>query len=169
MVCDVKISSKELIRCKSYDLTGMPSAFSLVKPHKESTTTSTSAFNSEPSAFGLVKPQHRPTITSAFIGRGYTHFVVIYKEVKAVTLMFVSRVTSSPRTEHLLRGKFHSVSMTGILSFNTKTQDKLLDSDRGLLNFLKFPWFIFSYDGQHLRQGQHLTQVNHDHFYLSPR
>ena len=39
MVCDVKISSKELIRCKSYDLTGMPSAFSLVKPHKESTTT----------------------------------------------------------------------------------------------------------------------------------
>ena len=23
MVCDVKISSKELIRCKSYDLTGM--------------------------------------------------------------------------------------------------------------------------------------------------
>ena len=112
MVCDVKISSKELIRCKSYDLTGMPSAFSLVKPHKESTTTS--AFNSEPSAFGLVKPQHRPTITSAFIGRGYTHFVVIYKEVKAVTLMFVSRGTSSPHAEHLLRGKFHSVSLTGI-------------------------------------------------------
>ena len=110
MVCDVKISSKELIRCKSYDLTGMPSAFSLVKPHKESTTTSTSAFNSEPSAFGLVKPQHRPTITSAFIGRGYTHFVVVYKEVKAGTLMFVSRDTSSPRTEHLLRGKFHGVS-----------------------------------------------------------
>ena len=87
MVCDVKISSKELIRCKSYDLTGMPSAF------------------------GLVKPQHRPTITSAFIGRGYTHFVVVYKEVKAGTLMFVSRGTSSPRTEHLLRGKFHSVSL----------------------------------------------------------
>ena len=151
MVCDVKISSKELIRCKSYDLTGMPSAFSLVKPHKESTITSTSAFNSEPSAFGLVKPQHRPTITSAFIGRGYTHFVVIYKEVKAGTLMFVSRGTSSPRTEHLLRGKFRSVSLTGILSLNTKTQDKLLGSDRGLLllNFLKFPWFIFSYDGQH--------------------
>lgn len=62
MVCDVKVSSKELIRCKSYDLTGMPSAFSLVKPHKESTITS--AFNSEPSAFGLVKPQHRPTITA---------------------------------------------------------------------------------------------------------
>ena len=39
MVCDVKISSKELIRCKSYDLTGIPSAFSLVKPHNESTTT----------------------------------------------------------------------------------------------------------------------------------
>ena len=112
MVCDVKISSKELIRCKSYDLTGMPSAFSLAKPHKESTTTS--AFNSEPSAFGSVKPHHRPTITSAFIGRGYTHFVVIYKEVKAVTLMFVSRGTSSPHAEHLLRGKFHSVSLTGI-------------------------------------------------------
>jgi len=132
MVCDVKISSKQLIRCKSYDLTGIPCAFSLVKPHKESTTTSafngepsafglvkphkkstttsTSAFNSEPSAFGLVKPHHRPTITSVFIGRGYTHFVVIYKEVNAVTLMFVSRGTSSPRTEHLLRRKFHSVS-----------------------------------------------------------
>ena len=160
MVCDVKISSKELIRCKSYDLTGMHSAFSLVKPHKESTTTS--AFNSEPSAFGLVKPQHRPAITSAFIGRGYTHFVVIYKEVKAVTLMFVSRGTSSPRTEHLLSGKFHSVSLTGILSLNTKTQDKPLGSDRGLLllNFLKFPWFIFSYDGQHSSRGQHLTRVN---------
>ena len=120
MVCDVKISSKELIRCKSYDLTGMPSAFSLVKPHKESTTTSTSAFNSEPSAFGLVKPQHRPTITSAFIGRGYTHFVVIYKEVKAGTLMFVSRGTSSPRTEHLLRGKFHGVSFQyNTIQYNT--------------------------------------------------
>ena len=120
MVCDVKISSKELIRCKSYDLTGMPSAFSLVKPHKESTTTSTSAFNSEPSAFGLVKPQHRPTITSAFIGRGYTHFVVVYKEVKAVTLMFVSRCTSSPRTEHLLRGKFDNVSFQyNTIQYNT--------------------------------------------------
>ena len=109
MVCDVKISSKELIRCKSYDLTGMPSAFSLVKPHRE--TAATSAFNSEPSAFGLVKPHHRPTITSVFIGCGYTHFVVIYKEVNAVTLIFFfSRGTSSPRTEHRLRGKFHSVS-----------------------------------------------------------
>ena len=120
MVCDVKISSKELIRCKSYDLTGTPSAFSLVKPHKESTTTSTSAFNSEPSAFGLVKPQHRPTITSAFIGLGYTHLVVIYKEVKAVTLMFVSRDTSSSRTEHLLRGKFHGVSFQyNTIQYNT--------------------------------------------------
>ena len=54
--------------------------------------------------------------------------------------MFVSCGTSSPRTERLLRGKFHSVSLTGILSLNKKTQDKLLGSDRGLLplNFLRF-------------------------------
>ena len=65
MVCDVKISSKELIRCKSYDLTGMPSAFSLVKPHKESTATS--AFNSEPSAVGLVKPHHPGLLLPALL------------------------------------------------------------------------------------------------------
>ena len=72
--------------------------------------------------------------------------------------MFVSCGTSSPRTERLLRGKFHSVSLTGILSLNKKTQDKLLGSDRGLLplNFLRFFWYIFSYDGQHASQGQHL-------------
>ena len=75
--------------------------------------------------------------------------------------MFVSRGTSSPRTEHPLRGKFHSVSLTSILSLNTKTQGKLFGSDRGLLllNLLKFPWFIFWYDGQHLSRGQHLTRV----------
>ena len=65
MVCDVKISSKELIRCKSYDLTGTLSAFSLVKPHKESTTTS--AFNSEPSAVGLVKPHHPGLLLPALL------------------------------------------------------------------------------------------------------
>lgn len=74
-----------------------------------------------------------------------------------VTLMFVSCGTSSPRTEHLLRGKSHSVSLTGILSLNTKNQDKLLESDRGLLllNLLRFLWYILSYDGQHSSQGPH--------------